>query len=185
MRTRMTPEERRASRLAAGARYRANNLEAKERRRWLDRIRNASRPGVAAKQSRKWRESHPGYDAQWRANHKERCRAINKKSKQKNKDKIKKTWQSWWKRKGAAYTRKRKYGITQDEFNKIAQAQNERCACCGKKKTLVVDHCHKYGHIRGLICGNCNSAAGLIGDTSSGALALYGYLSKTQLPLDI
>lgn len=48
--------------------------------------------------------------------------------------------------------------------------QNNVCAICFKSeltvrnKNLAVDHCHKTGIIRGLLCSNCNRAIGLLKD---------------------
>jgi len=57
------------------------------------------------------------------------------------------------------------YGITFDEFNKMLEKQNYKCKICGKEETkelkgtkwkLSVDHCHKTGKVRGLLCAKCN-----------------------------
>lgn len=63
---------------------------------------------------------------------------------------------------------KHKYGLTMSELEAMAKRQRNRCAVCGKKKVpgakLVIDHCHKTGKVRGLLCRNCNTALGLAGD---------------------
>lgn len=62
-----------------------------------------------------------------------------------------------------SYLRK-KYGITEDEYNDILCAQNGRCAIClckPRTKSLAVDHDHKTNEIRGLLCSRCNH--GLLG----------------------
>jgi hypothetical protein len=55
-----------------------------------------------------------------------------------------------------------KYGITLDEYNQKLKDQNDSCAFCGKhkdnfKRALHVDHNHKTGQVRGLVCFYCNS----------------------------
>lgn len=55
-----------------------------------------------------------------------------------------------------------KYKISEDEWNKMFEAQEGKCAICrlvptGIRKHLVVDHNHKTGKIRGLLCIPCNS----------------------------
>jgi len=47
--------------------------------------------------------------------------------------------------------------------------QDGKCAICGtkstgKRKSFHVDHCHKTGVVRGLLCGNCNSGIGNLRD---------------------
>jgi len=55
---------------------------------------------------------------------------------------------------------KRKFGITPEQYQAIYEAQNGKCAICqratGKIKKLAVDHDHKTGKIRGLLCSVCN-----------------------------
>jgi hypothetical protein len=63
----------------------------------------------------------------------------------------------------------REYGITLQEYNAMEVQQGSVCAICkqpetqernGVKYRLAVDHCHKTGKIRGLLCFKCNSAMG-------------------------
>lgn len=50
------------------------------------------------------------------------------------------------------------YGITSEEYAALFKAQEGRCAICRETRTknLAVDHCHKTGAIRGLLCQRCN-----------------------------
>lgn len=65
---------------------------------------------------------------------------------------------------------KKQYGLTLETYNIMLKAQNEVCAICGEKETvsnrsLSVDHCHKTGKVRQLLCGNCNHALGKFKDS--------------------
>ncbi|MFC7217538.1 endonuclease domain-containing protein [Streptomyces polyrhachis] len=42
----------------------------------------------------------------------------------------------------------------------IAAWQDGRCAVCGLRRALVVDHHHASGLVRGLLCAACNTAEG-------------------------
>ncbi len=65
---------------------------------------------------------------------------------------------------------KKKYGITLDQFESMAEAQAHKCAICCKEETsedklgiprrLAVDHCHSTGKVRALLCTNCNKSLG-------------------------
>jgi len=64
---------------------------------------------------------------------------------------------------------RRKYGIGLEDFNKMFAEQRGRCAICERHQTefargLVVDHDHKTGAIRKLLCPNCNAAIGMLGE---------------------
>jgi hypothetical protein len=52
------------------------------------------------------------------------------------------------------------YGITAEEYAKILDAQGGKCYLCqratGARKRLSVDHDHKTGEVRGILCGPCN-----------------------------
>ena len=58
---------------------------------------------------------------------------------------------------------KKLYGITYKQYKSMLENQDYKCAICGNKqrnKRLSVDHCHKTGNVRGLLCGHCNSVLG-------------------------
>lgn len=70
-----------------------------------------------------------------------------------------------------AYEKKRgwlrNYGITIEEYEETLILQGRCCKICkqhesGFKKSLAVDHDHKTGKVRGLLCSNCNTALGLL-----------------------
>lgn len=55
---------------------------------------------------------------------------------------------------------RRHYGITVAQFDELLAAQGGVCAMCKrppKSKSLNVDHDHKTGLVRGLLCWHCNS----------------------------
>jgi hypothetical protein len=60
----------------------------------------------------------------------------------------------------------KKYGLTLEQYNEMAAAG---CAICGAKqgttaRRLPVDHCHKTGKVRGVLCMFCNTAIGKFKD---------------------
>lgn len=60
-----------------------------------------------------------------------------------------------------------RYGITPTEFAARYKKQGGCCGICQQTpgiKGLAVDHCHETGHVRGLLCGRCNTAIGLMRD---------------------
>lgn len=74
-----------------------------------------------------------------------------------------------WNSKQRDYKYKSNYGITIDDYNAMFEEQQGCCAICQKhqsefKKSLHVDHNHKTGQIRGLLCHNCNLAIGRLQD---------------------
>lgn len=75
----------------------------------------------------------------------------------------------------AKYQRKRKlmreYGLTLEEWDEMYCKQEGKCSICGtSEKRLVVDHCHKTGNVRELLCDKCNMAIGLLQDDLNKAL---------------
>lgn len=55
----------------------------------------------------------------------------------------------------------RKYGLTKDQLTAMQNMHGGVCAICKKKpkrRGLNIDHCHKTGDVRGLLCAPCNLA---------------------------
>lgn len=80
-----------------------------------------------------------------------------------------KAWQEGNPRKRKAQ-RLRQYGIDLAEFESMLEMQSGACAICGHSDTSnpkifpVVDHCHKEGTVRGLLCMACNQGLGKFKD---------------------
>ena len=73
------------------------------------------------------------------------------------------------------------YNMTLEQYNALSDTQEGKCAICGTSpKRLVVDHCHTQGHVRGLLCDNCNTAIGLLKDSSEHLRQAAAYLDQTQ-----
>lgn len=82
------------------------------------------------------------------------------------------------KRSARAYSLKRKYGITLDEYSVLLAKQGGRCAICNARKGLCVDHCHETGAVRGILCRMCNISLGRFGDSVAGIERLMKYLTE-------
>lgn len=63
------------------------------------------------------------------------------------------------------------YGITMDEYAVMLQSQGGVCFICqkelyevvnGRSNSMHVDHCHKSGKVRGILCGVCNRLLGYV-----------------------
>lgn len=84
---------------------------------------------------------------------------------------------------------KRSYGLTLEEYNKLLEKSDYRCTVCQKTKSMVgrrlcVDHDHKTNIIRGVLCGKCNTALGLLDDDPQRIIKLYQYLCTTSVLTD-
>lgn len=82
------------------------------------------------------------------------------------------------------------FGISLEEYEALFKEQGGVCKICGEpeKRTdprtgkiyaLSVDHCHKTGKIRGLLCMAHNKAIGLFGDSVSLLRAAISYLESS------
>jgi hypothetical protein len=78
---------------------------------------------------------------------------------------------------------KKNFGITIEEYEAREKKQKGLCAICkrpphGHKKYLCVDHCHGKGHVRGLLCDDCNRVLGWARDKPEVLAAAARYLRK-------
>lgn len=83
---------------------------------------------------------------------------------------------------------RKSYGLTLEEYTRMYDAQQGRCAICNvpeeltksvnktKQKRLHVDHCHKTGKVRGLLCTCCNNVLGRANDDINILLQAIEYL---------
>lgn len=72
-----------------------------------------------------------------------------------------KKWQEKNRQKIREYDLLKRYGLTIDDYNKMYVEQQGCCKICGKhqselKRSLFVDHSHKTGKVRMLLCQHCN-----------------------------
>jgi hypothetical protein len=83
-----------------------------------------------------------------------------------------------------------RYGITQETYEQMHFEQGGLCAVCrceprivnGIERPLSVDHSHKSGHNRGLLCDRCNLILGHAGDSQELLRRLQVYLAKHDGP---
>ena len=97
--------------------------------------------------------------------HKDREKKTRKKYLIKNREKVLETQKKWnnknfERRKNVIL--KNVYGITLDDYNRMFNTQEGKCAICQRHqneltKSLGVDHNHKTGQIRSLLCITCNT----------------------------
>jgi hypothetical protein len=81
----------------------------------------------------------------------------------------------------------KKFGLSIDQYWAMHRQQDGKCDICkqpevskraGAIKNLAIDHCHKSGKIRSLLCHGCNTAIGLLREDLKSAEALLNYLKK-------
>jgi hypothetical protein len=80
-----------------------------------------------------------------------------------------------------------RYDISFETYQEMLKAQEHKCALCGQpetelrggiKKGLAVDHDHKTGKVRALLCTACNTGLGKFKDDISLLAAAIAYLQK-------
>lgn len=88
------------------------------------------------------------------------------------------------------------YGLGPDDFKRMHDEQNGKCALCGSEQsgfkkrawkwqigTLSIDHCHETGRVRGLLCHICNVRVGALErlHTTAGLQKVWRYLQWGEL----
>lgn len=80
--------------------------------------------------------------------------------------------------------RLKRYGLTQEEFDLLSKEQGGLCPICLTDQGTdgdgewSIDHCHETGRVRGLLCGQCNRAIGLLRDDTASLARAIAYLEK-------
>jgi hypothetical protein len=76
----------------------------------------------------------------------------------------------------------RQYGMSLADLREMYEAHDGRCGICKIEHpfsgpgSLVVDHCHDTGKVRGMLCGRCNSAIGLFKENMYNLVQAMNYL---------
>jgi len=75
-------------------------------------------------------------------------------------------------------------------FEALLRAQNSKCAICGATQghlschgevcRLAIDHDHRTGEVRGLLCNNCNRGLGRFKDSIENLEGAVRYLEREQ-----
>ena len=85
---------------------------------------------------------------------------------------------------------KRRYNVTPQQYEAMLEAQDYKCAICGKDAAdnkrggkldpLHIDHCHKTKKIRALLCHTCNTGLGHFKDKIDILMKAVQYLLDHQ-----
>jgi hypothetical protein len=127
-----------------------NEIELEKRRIW--KMNNPDKVRAGAKRHR---ETHRG---EWLLNNPEKAKLAKRKSNLKN-----------------------SYGMSIADWDALYNSQGGKCRLCGVgSNKLVVDHNHRTGKVRALLCQNCNLSLGKFGDDVPGLEKAITYLKETD-----
>jgi hypothetical protein len=117
-------------------------------------------------------------------------KAYQKEYYQKNKERILAKYQALSTEEKKNRDLKSKYGIDVARYEEMLKEQDNKCACCGVgleelsekypnsfHKSLVVDHDHETGKVRGLLCSQCNILIGFL-EKKELVPKAYDYIEK-------
>lgn len=112
--------------------------------------------------SRNWennnRDKVRAANKKWHANNPEKAAAAKAAWRDKNREKIKEL---------GALRRFKKLGITKEKYEELLKQQDGKCAICDREypeTSWRIDHCHKSGKVRAILCHGCNVALGFLGE---------------------
>ncbi|MFG2109439.1 endonuclease VII domain-containing protein [Micromonospora chersina] len=77
------------------------------------------------------------------------------------------------------YHLRRRYGVGQKEFDELLAEQRGVCAICGSPDPQHLDHDHRTGWVRGILCFNCNGGLGQFKDSPESLARAITYLRGT------
>lgn len=85
-----------------------------------------------------------------------------------------------------AIARKRVYGLSRDDFREMWNLQAGRCAICFERlvddgsRQAHVDHDHKTGLVRGILCVDCNVGLGRFKDNAEALRRAADYVGRLE-----
>ncbi len=158
-----------------------------------DRLAAIARERYAAK-----REQILAYGKKWYEDNKERKLEKNREWHETNRERHAELSHQWYeenkdhKNKRRRVTRHiailRKYGMTEEDYKRMVEYQQNLCAICGneetcktktgeRRKKLCLDHNHKTMKARGLLCNKCNALLGQALDDTEILQSAIDYLN--------
>ncbi len=157
------PVQVRAYRRAASQRYREKNPERVKELARINAAKKTKKPKTEAQ-----RAYHSEYYKKYYATNRERIRISTRDSQLKC-----------------------RYGLTVETRDALLTSQNGACPICASeiafpgspsegKRRAVVDHCHKTGKVRGVLCSEDNAVLGLGGDSVDTLRAAIAYLERSR-----
>jgi hypothetical protein len=125
---------------------------------------------------------------EYRKNNPEKAKELDKKRGSKYREKSKNIRKIYYEKNKDKFKDKaifRKFGISLDDYNKMFEKQKGCCIICNKHQiefdiSLAIDHCHKTGKIRGLLCSYCNMGIGLLGENVKTLEKAIEYLKQNN-----
>lgn len=151
----------------------------------------------------RWRRKNPNYMQEYRAKNLDKVRekdraygkteagrSSNNRASRKRYEKSPEYWQDYYQQQKLRPDQSeivrnyslRKYGLNSDQKRAMMAAQDNRCAIgpCGYEfkdiSDASVDHCHRSGKVRALLCNRCNTALGQVRDNPDRLRSLADYL---------
>jgi hypothetical protein len=136
------------------------------------------------------RKRHNEYSLRWSKDNADRCRRV-KRERLSHPEEYRKYLES-----GKAYRAKpetknlererclrHKFGLSLADWDAIFDSQGCVCAICkradpGCRRTWHTDHCHVAGHVRGILCGDCNLALGHARESIETLRSMIRYLER-------
>lgn len=154
----LSPEEKYAKQLLASREWKKRN---KERMQLYQKLWKEAHIGYSKEKSKEWRSKNP-------EKRKEHFISFKEKNPKYYQDKH----------------LKGSYGISIQDYETMLHNQNGLCAICRthyesvSRKRLFVDHNHKTGKIRALLCHKCNAAIGMANEDTDILFAMVSYLNE-------
>lgn len=138
---------------------------------------------------RKWRAENPdrsrAYGREWHRRNAEKCKEQSKTWREQNRERYneaRRQYNARTVRRRLGLYLKRKYGISIEHYEALLEQQNGCCAICGRqpaaKARLHLDHNASTGVVRGLLCGSCNRALGLMQEKPEALRQAAAYLES-------
>lgn len=134
-------------------------------------------------------EAQREYQRDWYHKHKEKRQLAARETMKrwrKNNPEASKRAVAKWREKNPTYQRnrelERRYGINLEQYTLMFDAQDGKCAIClgvaPSSKHWHVDHCHKTGAVRGILCSHCNLMIGHARDSHETLSRAVEYIKR-------